>query len=146
MLQEPNDVASMQRVDLSFDDAAFYQALEQRRTAQNMSWRQLGRELGLSPSTFSRLARGRRPDVETFVKLLAWLDLPADSFMHGGAPALPGAQQDTLAVIAAALRSDHTIPAAAAGAIEQLLRVAYGQVSSGGQGSSAPGSGTIDSE
>ena len=136
----------MQHMDLSFDDAAFYRALEERRTSKNMSWRQLGRELGLSPSTFSRLGRGRRPDVETFVKLLAWLALPADSFVRGGAPTSPGAEQNTLGVIVAALRSDRTIPPAAAGAIEQLLRVAYAQVSSAGPGSSAPRSGTLDHE
>jgi transcriptional regulator with XRE-family HTH domain len=146
MLQEPNDVAIMQQVDPSFDDAAFYEALERRRRAQNLSWRQLGRELGLSPSTFSRLARGRRPDVETFIKLLAWLDLPADAFMLGDSPAARSAGQDTLAVIAAALRSDRTIPADAAGAIEQLLRVAYARLSIGAQESTQPGSGTIDEE
>lgn len=129
MLQEPNGVATMQHMGASFDDATFFDALERRRQAEGLSWRQLGRQLGLSPSTFSRLARGRRPDVETFLKLLAWLDVPAATFMRSGAEASPQVSgQDTLAVIVGALRSDPAIPKDAAGALEQLLRVAYSNV------------------
>jgi len=114
----------------AFDDAAFFEMLERRRHAEGASWRQLGRQLGLSPSTFSRLARGRRPDVETFVKLLAWLDVPAVMFTKGDSVTPPGGtERDTLAVIATALQSDPSIPKDAAGALEQLLRIAYSRVS-----------------
>jgi transcriptional regulator with XRE-family HTH domain len=113
----------------TFDDAVFFEALERRRQAEGLSWRQLGRRLGLSPSTFSRLARGKRPDVETFIKLLAWLDVPAATFMRGESmPSSGNADSDTLAVIATALRSDPSISRDAAGALEQLLRVAYSRV------------------
>ena len=115
-------------MDVSFDDARFYDAIETRRQAENLSWRQLGRKLALSPSTFSRLARGRRPDVETFLRLLAWLDLPADTFMKGVAVSPERVDQDTLAVISTALRADRTIPSRGAGALEQLLRVAYARL------------------
>jgi transcriptional regulator with XRE-family HTH domain len=129
MLQDPNIVATLQQMGPSFDDATFFEMLERRRQAENLSWRQLGRQLGLSPSTFSRLARGRRPDIETFIKLLAWLDVPAATFMRGEpqtSTESPG--QDTLTVIADALQSDPAIPKDAAGALEQLLRVAYSRV------------------
>jgi transcriptional regulator with XRE-family HTH domain len=129
MLQDQNAVAIMQHMGSSFDDAAFFEALERRRQAENLSWRQLGRQLGLSPSTFSRLARGRRPDIETFIKLLAWLDVPAATFTQGTTEAsTQNRGQDTLAVIADALQSDPGIPKDAAGALEQLLRVAYSRV------------------
>jgi transcriptional regulator with XRE-family HTH domain len=134
----------MQHVELSFDDVTFFEALERRREAKNVSWRHLGRELGLSPSTFSRLARGRRPDIETFVKLLAWLDIPAEAFMRGLPGAPEASDQDTLAVIAAALRSDRTIPADAAGAIEQLLRVAYTRFRTAPDDPTNDASGTIN--
>ena len=129
MLQQPNSVATMQHMGPTFDDTTFFETLERRRQAEGLSWRQLGRQLGLSPSTFSRLARGRRPDIETFIKLLAWLDVPAATFMRGGSgtsPQSPG--QNTLAVIVGALQSDPAIPKDAAGALEQLLRVAYSRV------------------
>ena len=129
MLQDPNGVASMQHMGPTFDDTTFFESLERRRQTEGLSWRQLGRQLGLSPSTFSRLARGRRPDIETFIKLLAWLDVPAATFMRGGSEAAPqGTGQNTLAVIADALQSDPSIPRDAAGALEQLLRVAYERV------------------
>jgi transcriptional regulator with XRE-family HTH domain len=129
MLQQPNGVATMQHMGPTFDDAVFFEALERRRQTEGLSWRQLGRQLGLSPSTFSRLARGKRPDVETFIKLLAWLDVPAATFMRGGPmTSSRSADKDTLAVIATALQSDPSIPRDAAGALEQLLRVAYSHV------------------
>lgn len=119
----------MQHMGPTFDDSAFFETLERHRQAEGLSWRQLGRQLGLSPSTFSRLARGRRPDVETFIKLLAWLEVPAATFMQGEPPApARGTDKDTLAVIAATLQSDPSISKDAAGALEQLLRVAYSQV------------------
>jgi|GEM_PF-392066 len=115
-------------MDVSFDDAGFYQAIETRRQSENLSWRQLGRKLGLSPSTFSRLARGRRPDIETFLRLLAWLNLPAEAFMKNLSETSTNPTQDTLAVIATALRRDRAIPAREAGALEQLMRVAYARL------------------
>jgi transcriptional regulator with XRE-family HTH domain len=129
MLQQPNSVANMQHMGPTFDDSAFFETLERRRQADGLSWRQLGRQLGLSPSTFSRLARGRRPDVETFIKLLAWLEVPAVTFMKGDSVAPSrGSDKGTLAAIAAALQSDPSISKDAAGALEQLLRVAYSRV------------------
>jgi len=108
-------------MDVSFDDAGFYQAIETRRQSENLSWRQLGRKLGLSPSTFSRLARGRRPDIETFLRLLAWLNLPAEAFMKNLSETSTNPTQDTLAVIATALRRDRAIPAREAGARRLLI-------------------------
>lgn len=140
MLQQPNDVASMQHVGPTFDDGVFFEALERRRQKDGLSWRQLGRHLGLSPSTFSRLSRGKRPDVETFIKLLAWLDVPAVTFMRGegSTTSSRSTDEDTLEVIAAALQSDSSISRDAAGALEQLLRVAYSQVRTAPDPGAAP--------
>lgn len=110
-----------------FDDGAFFEAIESRRQAENLSWRQLGRKLALSPSTFSRMARGRRPDVDTFLRLLAWLNLPAESFIKGHARATSKGM-DTLSAIRAVIRADRAIPSEGAGALEQLLRVVYARL------------------
>ena len=109
-----------------FDDVSFFEAIESRRKSEGLSWRQLGKDLRLSPSTFSRLARGRRPDLGTFMRLLAWLNLPAETFMKGTAET--PRQQDTLSAIAAALRADRAMPTGGAGAIEQLVRVVYARL------------------
>jgi transcriptional regulator with XRE-family HTH domain len=112
-------------VDVSFNDEAFFGAMERRRQAENLSWRQLAKRLNLSASTFSRLARGRRPDVDTFLRLIAWLEMPADRFMTDGRSSGTPRESDTLDVIADVLRSDRTLPADGAGALEQLMRIAY---------------------
>ena len=35
----------------------------------------------MSPSTFSRIANGQKPDVDAFVALVRWLKVPAERFM-----------------------------------------------------------------
>lgn len=119
-------------MDFIFDDAAFYATIEARRQVEGLSWRQLGRALDLSPSTFSRLARGRRPDVETFLRLLSWLNLPAESFMTATNPQA-ASNQDTLQVVSAALRQDRKILSHEATALEQLFRLAYSRLTSSGE-------------
>ncbi|MFG1804867.1 helix-turn-helix domain-containing protein [Streptomyces sp. NPDC049040] len=61
--------------------AALYAALDVARTARRLSWRQLAAEVGVSPSTMTRLANGNRPDVDAFAALVRWLRAPAESFM-----------------------------------------------------------------
>jgi transcriptional regulator with XRE-family HTH domain len=120
-LQDKNIVARLEHM-VQFDDAAFFDAIEAKRKSEDLSWREVGRKLNLSPSTFSRLARGRRPDVDTFFRLLAWLNRPAEQFVKG----LPAQQSpDTLSSIRAILRADSAIPADGVDALEQVVRVVY---------------------
>ena len=58
-----------------------YAALDAVRGSRGLSWRQLAREVGVSPSTFSRIANGQKPDVDAFVALVRWLKVPAERFM-----------------------------------------------------------------
>lgn len=60
---------------------ALYAALDAVRESRNLSWRQLAREVGVSPSTFSRLANRLKPDVDAFVAMVRWLRVPAERFM-----------------------------------------------------------------
>lgn len=52
--------------------------LDTRRQHQGLTWRQLADRLGISPSTFSRLADDKRPDADALITLLVWLDLDTD--------------------------------------------------------------------
>jgi transcriptional regulator with XRE-family HTH domain len=52
--------------------------LDIRRREQGLTWRQLADRVDVSPSTFSRLADGKRPDADALVTLLVWLDLDTD--------------------------------------------------------------------
>ncbi|MFI6103195.1 helix-turn-helix domain-containing protein [Streptomyces sp. NPDC051310] len=57
------------------DVPELYAHLDYKRTQAGRSWRDVAAELGLSRSTFSRLADGHRPDADALVTLIAWLDI-----------------------------------------------------------------------
>lgn len=67
-----------QRAELSthvLDSGALYKRLDQVRRDAGVSWRQVGREAGVPPLTFTRLARGGyAPSANALVSLLAWLE------------------------------------------------------------------------
>jgi transcriptional regulator with XRE-family HTH domain len=110
---------------VKFDQVRFFDAVERARQEAGLSWRQLAGQLSLSPSTFSRLSQGRRPDVDTFVKLLAWLGQPASDFMQGAPPPGKDRTDDTVRQIANSLRQDPTLSPESADALEDIVRVAY---------------------
>lgn len=60
---------------------ALHAALDAQREMKGVSWRQVARDCALSPSTFTRLANGMRPDVDAFAALVAWLNQPAERFI-----------------------------------------------------------------
>lgn len=46
--------------------------------------RETAKEIGnVSPSTLSRIEKGKIPDLETFVKICQWLDVSPDEFVPG---------------------------------------------------------------
>jgi len=109
---------------MQFDQVRFFECVESQRRADGLSWRQLAGQLSLSPSTFSRLSQGKRPDVDTFIKLLAWLDRPAsDFYAENGAPRT--GSRDTVGAIAESLRDDPALTSENASALEEIMRVAY---------------------
>ncbi|AVH59962.1 MULTISPECIES: helix-turn-helix domain-containing protein [Streptomyces] len=57
------------------DVPELYRHLDVRRRQQGLTWRDLAALVDVSPSTFSRLADGHRPDADALVSLLVWLDL-----------------------------------------------------------------------
>ncbi|MFG1646341.1 helix-turn-helix domain-containing protein [Amycolatopsis sp. NPDC049252] len=65
----------------SIDVIALHGALDAAREARELSWRQLAKLLDVSPSTMSRLANGKNPDVDAFAAMVRWLDVPAEKFM-----------------------------------------------------------------
>lgn len=65
------------------DVQALHAALDGEREARGLSWRQLAKEIEVSPSLLSRLSNGYRPDADGFVTLVRWLKMPAEDFMLG---------------------------------------------------------------
>ena len=56
-----------------FDAEALYVAMDARRRARNIEWRQVARESGMSPSTFTRIGHGHQPSANGIVRALRWL-------------------------------------------------------------------------
>jgi len=115
-----------------FDAEAYYDALAQIVRAQNISWRQLARETGITPSTLTRMAQGRRPDAASLAVLSAWAGLnPADyvrNTRHAAQPATNHSIRDSLHAISGVLRSDPNLPPDAVRALEDIIHVAYGEL------------------
>ena len=105
------------------DIAALYAALDAKRAAMHYSWRDVARELEISPSTFTRLAQGRRPDVDTFVTLVQWLGMPAETYIQSKQE-MPQ-EPETLVVISSYLQADRQLSPDAATSLQQLVEVAY---------------------
>ena len=111
--------------ETTVDVEALYAALDSKRKAHETSWREVARELEISPSTFSRMAQGRRPDVDTFATLLRWLGMPAESFMHSTRDERGAGGEEPVAMVSSYLRSARNIEPEDAEALEEIFRAAY---------------------
>jgi transcriptional regulator with XRE-family HTH domain len=111
--------------ETTVDVEALYAALDSKRKAQGMSWREIARELEISPSTFSRMAQGRRPDVDTFATLVHWLGMPAESFMRSRRKETGAPQEEPVAMVSSYLRAARNIEPEDADALEEIFRAAY---------------------
>ena len=112
--------------ETTVDVDALYAALDNKRKTHGASWREIARQLDVSPSTFSRMAQGRRPDVDTFATLLRWLGMSAESFMRG-TPAT-GATEEPVAMVSSYLRSARNVTPEDAEALEDIFRAAYNRL------------------
>lgn len=56
-----------------FDVSALYDRLDQQREQHELTWKGIAHDIGISPSSFSRMAIGAVPDVHTLSRLLLWL-------------------------------------------------------------------------
>lgn len=109
------------------DVGALYAALDQKRKQEGLTWRGLAKITATSPSTYTRMAQGHRPDVDTFLTLCSWLGVPADEFKRGGTNV--GADEDnTLAVVTASLRASRHLSPASARAMEDIVQAAYNRL------------------
>src|SRR3989454_10715016 len=109
----------------TFDATAFYDALDAVRTAKGLNWREVAAGAGVSASTLTRMAQGKRPDVDGLAALTAWSGLKADHFVRSeGKEALA----EPLAMISTYLRSDPNLTSEAATALDELIKATYGRL------------------
>jgi len=104
-----------------FNAGGFYAALDATRQSRGVSWRQVAQEIGISQSTLTRLAQGKRPDVDSLAKLANWSRLSVDSFITRDVEV----ETEPLAGISTYLRADKSLSPEAAAALETLIRVTY---------------------
>ena len=106
-----------------FDTETFFAALDAVREAKRRTWKDVAAESGVSASTLTRMAQGKRPDVDGLAALLAWSGLKAEDYLKGRR--LVSGKPETLAVISNLLRADRKLGKENAAALDQIIRVAY---------------------
>jgi len=109
------------------DVSALYGALDSKRSVNNLSWRALAAKLQFSPSIFTRLAKGSRPDFSSYIQMTDWLGVPLESFVAGKKPEETHTEE-TVTAIAAHLRADEMLKPDSAKAIEKIVQAAYDEM------------------
>lgn len=105
-----------------FDATGFYGALDATRQSRDCTWRQVATASGVSASTLTRMAQGKRPDVDSLAALTAWSGLRADDYVRT-VESRPKAEP--LARISTYLRSDPNLDKASADALDAVIKVTY---------------------
>lgn len=113
-----------------FDVEALHAALEGERIARGLNWKDVSAQSGVSASTLSRLAQGKRPDVDSLTALTRWMGLSADRFM--GIPPQGFGGASPLAQISTILRDDPNLNKEAATALDQLIKSTYARLRTSG--------------
>jgi transcriptional regulator with XRE-family HTH domain len=108
--------------DKGFDGDAFYRALEATVAARSKNWKQVAAETGVSASTLTRMAQGRKPDAASLAALSAWAGLNPSDFVQAPYKA---ARAEAMAQISTLLRADPNLDAEGAEAVEAIVRAAY---------------------
>lgn len=107
------------------DVRGLYAALDAERTARGLSWRQMAKEMGVSPSLLSRLGNDQRPDADGFATLVSWLNMPAEQFMVAadGAPSNQP-EPDLVTQLAPLLRARRDLDQRDVNYLEDVIRAA----------------------
>ena len=108
----------------SFDNEKFYAALDAARAARGVTWKQVAVESGVSASTLTRMAQGKRPDVDGLAALLAWSGLDAESFLERS----EADEADPLVRLTLLVHGDRRLTPENKSMIEGVLRAVYGSV------------------
>ena len=112
-----------------FDAEAFFAGLDAERMSHGLTWKQVSHETGVSASTLTRMAQGRRPDVDGLAALCLWSGLKADDFIleekGQRGEAMP------LAMISTYLRADPNLTKEGAIALEHVIKATYERMTKG---------------
>jgi transcriptional regulator with XRE-family HTH domain len=104
-----------------FDAQGFYQAIDAERLSRKLNWKQVAERSGISASTLTRLAQGKKPDVDSMSALISWSGLDPGDFIRSVQPSTAGNFSKSLAL----LRSDPNLTPESAAMLEDMLKAAY---------------------
>lgn len=113
--------------DPSFDNEAFFAALDAERVSRGMNWKQVATEAGVSASTLTRIGQGRRPDLDSFAALAAWAGINPENFFHPPSEE----QSSSLSAISLLLRRDRNLSPEAAASLDELVKATYERLQNG---------------
>jgi hypothetical protein len=109
--------------ETTVDVEALYAALDRKRQNLKLSWRTMATELEITPSTFTRMAQGLKPDVDTFATLIRWLGMSQEEFLR---PVRKKANEaDPVAMISTYLRGAKNVSQEQADALEDIINAAF---------------------
>lgn len=108
----------------AFDADAFYETIDGERRSRGLNWKELAGEARVSQSTLTRLGQGKRPDVDSFARLVAWGGFPADQFVVTPKKQPSGGFLTNLPTY---LRSDPNLDEKGVQALETIIKAAYDQ-------------------
>ncbi len=111
--------------EAQLDVDALYGALDQKRKRLDISWRQVAVAAAVSPSTFTRMKDGKRPDVDSFARLVEWLGVSADKFLLPVQGRRTKKPPETMSEISAFLRASKDLSPRSVEALEDIIRAAY---------------------
>src|SRR5665213_1316123 len=112
----------MSEENKGFNGDAFYRSLETAVTTRGMNWKQVSAETGVSASTLTRMAQGKKPDAASLAALSAWAGLNPSDFVDAPYKSkLP----EPIAQISTLLRMDPNLDKEAADAVESIFKAAY---------------------
>ena len=109
-----------------FELQAFYRALDGARQSRSVTWKQVAEKSGVPASTLTRMAQGKRPDVDTLARLCQWSGLNPGDYMAAAMNSLKEHPPvDTLAMISTYLSNDPKLDSSSAQAMDILVKSAY---------------------
>jgi transcriptional regulator with XRE-family HTH domain len=104
-----------------FDAQGFYQAIDAERMSRNLNWKQVAEQSGMSASTLTRLAQGKKPDVDSMSALIGWSGLDSGDFIRTSTPSSASNFSKSMAL----LRSDPNLGPESSAMLEDMLKAAY---------------------
>lgn len=98
--------------------------LNARITAEGISWRQAAAQIGVSPALLSRLRNGLQPDLQSYAKIVRWLNMSADEFLVDPAASVrdEGEPKELNSEVSALLRARADLDEDAKTLLEEVFR------------------------